>query len=463
MKNYFYAIGLTLAVGFSSFAATPQLTQKNIALKDVQTQQTMPANVPTSFTATPKVKKTTQTAPIAATEDDFVGEYKWFGGLNLLEGEVLANNGTMSVTKSQDNPGKLVVSGLIEGYPLDNCYVEDGRLYIPDQELFYHTGYYYSVWFYTFRFVEDGGEYYLDLGDEFYFTMQEDGTLLAGEIPWDQQKWDKKEYTQEDLDKLPVMGVAMPEDLSGFFLLNIGVHAEPIDVFSYVSDEWEPIGDSQFKDAWFSVLWDDFDTPEYPVPTYRNKQNQNKFLLMDPYGPESPYWGFNISETPGYIIVDIGDIDCVYCEPYVFSLEREYWLDDEGTETALERMYCYNLEGNFIGVQDATTDDVINLFDIYRLDLSYFDDNSRTAYIYNACFGVTGEMGALYTWGDDVPMEGYVILPEGYDSGVESILGDDSNAPVEYYNLQGVRLAQPEKGQLVIVRKGSKAAKVIVR
>ena len=38
----------------------------------------------------------------------------------------------------------------------------------------------------------------------------------------------------------------------------------------------------------------------------------------------------------------------------------------------------------------------------------------------------------------------------------------DDNAPVEYYNLQGVRVENPANG-LYIRRQGSKAEKVIVR
>lgn len=37
------------------------------------------------------------------------------------------------------------------------------------------------------------------------------------------------------------------------------------------------------------------------------------------------------------------------------------------------------------------------------------------------------------------------------------------NAPVEYYNLQGLRVANPVKGQLYIIRQGKKAVKAIIR
>lgn len=46
-------------------------------------------------------------------------------------------------------------------------------------------------------------------------------------------------------------------------------------------------------------------------------------------------------------------------------------------------------------------------------------------------------------------------------AGVEGI-ADDANAPVEYYNLQGVRVANPSEG-IFIVKKGSKATKQIFK
>ena len=48
----------------------------------------------------------------------------------------------------------------------------------------------------------------------------------------------------------------------------------------------------------------------------------------------------------------------------------------------------------------------------------------------------------------------------GTSTGVESV-DSDTNAPKEYYNLQGVRVENPGKG-LYIVRQGSKASKVIL-
>lgn len=58
----------------------------------------------------------------------------------------------------------------------------------------------------------------------------------------------------------------------------------------------------------------------------------------------------------------------------------------------------------------------------------------------------------------------YIHSIEAYDptvTGIEDITVDE-NAPVEYYNLQGVRVANPENG-LYIRRQGDKATKVFVK
>lgn len=46
--------------------------------------------------------------------------------------------------------------------------------------------------------------------------------------------------------------------------------------------------------------------------------------------------------------------------------------------------------------------------------------------------------------------------------GVKDITIDE-NAPVEYYNMQGMRVANPKAGQIVIARQGNKAVKMVVK
>lgn len=59
---------------------------------------------------------------------------------------------------------------------------------------------------------------------------------------------------------------------------------------------------------------------------------------------------------------------------------------------------------------------------------------------------------------------GSTITFKTFSAGVNDIITDtDVNAPVEYFNLQGMRVDAPAAGQLVIKRQGSKVSKEIVR
>ena len=59
-----------------------------------------------------------------------------------------------------------------------------------------------------------------------------------------------------------------------------------------------------------------------------------------------------------------------------------------------------------------------------------------------------------------------ITLPEfTYTSAVDTVIPDpvvDENAPVEYYNLQGVKIANPGPGLYIRVQ-GSKAEKILIR
>ena len=56
-----------------------------------------------------------------------------------------------------------------------------------------------------------------------------------------------------------------------------------------------------------------------------------------------------------------------------------------------------------------------------------------------------------------------IVLPDGVDlSGVESVIDDNNeNAKVELYNLQGIRITNPQEGQFYIKRQGNKVSKLI--
>lgn len=58
--------------------------------------------------------------------------------------------------------------------------------------------------------------------------------------------------------------------------------------------------------------------------------------------------------------------------------------------------------------------------------------------------------------------EVYIYYAPKSESGIEGVAVDNSNAPVEYYNLQGVRVANPTSG-IYVKRQGNSATKILVK
>lgn len=106
----------------------------------------------------------------------------------------------------------------------------------------------------------------------------------------------------------------------------------------------------------------------------------------------------------------------------------------------------------------------------YRIPLSAFNlNNQAEPFDYGKI--AYGRM-YMYFWTVDTPFKATMSNPrimvqkivpvEDVNTGIDSIVSEDSNAPVEYFNLQGVRVANPESG-LYIRRQGNKVTKVLVK
>lgn len=69
--------------------------------------------------------------------------------------------------------------------------------------------------------------------------------------------------------------------------------------------------------------------------------------------------------------------------------------------------------------------------------------------------------GNLEVYNDKKEISSGKIVSYTKESGVEDVIANDSNAPVKYYNLQGVEVANPQSGLYIRVQ-GDKATKVIL-
>ena len=50
-----------------------------------------------------------------------------------------------------------------------------------------------------------------------------------------------------------------------------------------------------------------------------------------------------------------------------------------------------------------------------------------------------------------------------HNSGVADAMVEEQNAAAEYFNLQGVKILNPQSGQLYIVRRGANVSKEIAK
>lgn len=93
----------------------------------------------------------------------------------------------------------------------------------------------------------------------------------------------------------------------------------------------------------------------------------------------------------------------------------------------------------------------------------------QTAYSYSHDFNKAGDFKVIITneclTGTDKNVDRLSIWHltwTGYTTGVENVVVEGADAPVEYFNLQGVRVAAPEAG-IFIRRQGNKVEKVVIR
>ena len=247
----------------------------------------------------------------------------------------------------------------------------------------------------------------------------------------------------------------------------------PMEMFSFNANEWVECGTAKFTDNFLNPLLVAND--EKPIPTteaafYYNKANPSTCLLNNPYGVAQ--WTEAVGEVEnGFIVFDISNHDCVTMSPLVGSGVIINFGSQN--EPDIQELYFFNNEGYQVMSGRSTeslveeVEEAMDPFNQTIADyLSVYDEATRTVNIRNGFFGQTTEPLAKYFWnGVSGPayLTATIVLPEAYVSGVNDIVTEDSNAPVKYYNLQGMEVANPEAGQLVIKKQGSKTSKFIVK
>lgn len=148
--------------------------------------------------------------------------------------------------------------------------------------------------------------------------------------------------------------------------------------------------------------------------------------------------------------------------PSSYPMDIEIWMADvkvgewEGAKSSAELCYFVSLAKSSC-LPNAYEPYAINLVDkeILKGQAHVFcpndDENAKFTSEYKY---FVRKKGAADTFE-------FTITYDTDGSGVDAIAAEE-NAPAEYYNLQGVRVANPDNG-IYIVRRGSKVSKTVIR
>lgn len=235
------------------------------------------------------------------------------------------------------------------------------------------------------------------------------------------------------------------------------------DYFNFVESEWNSCGKATFTENWVNNLLtgenEQYRLQPREVDLFNNKANPAMFCVKNPYAE----WEVNEDPTAtGYIVFDMQNPELI---PMRILTESGLWMTmEEGGFP--ESIMIHNLEGQQHYNNETPIDDLVTLFRQNQIVPSSFDKSTNTVTLKNILFSTSASPAASYGWNSDSDGNWTLKIQASAFAGVENVLDDAENvenAPVRYFNLQGMEVANPEAGQLVIKKQGSKTTKLIVR
>ncbi|MDE6287312.1 MAG: hypothetical protein K2M00_00835 [Muribaculaceae bacterium] len=187
------------------------------------------------------------------------------------------------------------------------------------------------------------------------------------------------------------------------------------------------------------------------------------------------------SETPGKLTVTYGAANSVKYELVVAGEVVEsldyIGLDAYGSHEKTEYSVSYEFieETNEWEFEYADTYWTKRVYDAYGYELYYGSKESSDGELYyqservgtvtyDSQYGYPTEYVSTNSYGGGAPRNDSRMVFGDYvqvTDGVESVTVSDENAPVEYFNLQGVRVNNPQGG-IFIRRQGTSTSKVVL-
>lgn len=445
MKKIYAVLAAALGLSMTATAA-PQLNKvisQDAILSQLNTEVAVKANVN-------KVKPAKQNAPKKVSSvADIEGVYLW-DYYGLLEGKSGPATGSVNIVAT-GNGNEFAILGMpySDVEIIGNLDPVAGTVTVLSQDLYFNTNYNEMVRLVFEEFIVDDQGYIKATEvtkDKITGVIGADGT-----ITWD--------------DTLAFAVRITP----GYFSLAWRDVFGAVPYWSFDASEWDLMGQGSYYDVYVNTFIGTIDAsyivPAQAVNIYKHKTDP-RYCVENPYG--AAVWSQTINEGngKGYIVVNCEEPECVLVEPFV----KTGMIMDLGDENNpdLEEILALNEEGARYYFDNYYIDEIMEEYGAIGLPMSNLTDNVIT--LENPKFGTDQGPADLYWWTAGKDAEGKPIWAD-YEpgkitlpgTGVEGVMDDNMNAPVKYFNLQGVEVANPAKGEIVIMKQGSKATKTVIR
>lgn len=370
--------------------------------------------------------------------DAIAGEYE-YSYYGLLSGNSGAQTGALTISVTNAATGEVAISGWPQSYVVKGKFdPQAGTLTIANKQNL-------------------GADSY---GDDNYFYVKgvdEEGNLLSGASDVEATVGTFADYTVT----FPTLDVWVIGDFNnealGYWWLSYRNVFNGEDPNNDPNEGWEDFCTADFEDGWILPAYTMGGEPILPsdmpwtVNVQKSTSDENLYRLDNPYTAEGCPIPSTATKTGGYIVFSIEDPEFVIVMPGIFS----------GALTGVNKICCVNEAGFYTG-QGYTKEQIIAGLDDFQS--STYNDDTRVVNIPNCGFNFTSNGGVYYTWTDSennslaANMQAKITLSRS-TSAVTNVEVDDQNAPVVYYNLQGVRVENPANGVFIRVQ-GNKAVKV---
>lgn len=225
-------------------------------------------------------------------------------------------------------------------------------------------------------------------------------------------------------------------------------------VLSIIDDEpgeWADFCTASYTDDILPSVYDDIYIETYDVDVQYNTQKQNLIRVVEPYTRynsankhkcDHPHYLYIDASNPNRVVFQTSPLGFTHSNSSDFGhllctskaqQEREKGTSDDDIEVM-----------GYFGKMETTSRAAENF-------VITFPKSSLVTFFKNS--------GDEYGGNDSNSFR--LELTSPIPTSIKEIGSDDVNAPVVYYNLQGMRINEPAKGQVVIRRQGNKSEKII--